>query len=217
MKRSLVVGKGSARVCIVWAMTTVSGRQSSADCGLAAVEASPEGGLGESAHVGQRSARRGEMAGGGGRSPEGRPRSVSEQAVGGAADARGAAVQDMGVDHRRRDVLVAEELLDGAEVAAVLEEMGGEGVAKGMAGGPLRNSRREDGSAHGLLKDGLVQVVPAALSALLVSVEVCGGKDPLPAWFCVDAATRPRVARSLRKAVTCSAPRSAGFRRPWSS
>ena len=44
----------------------------------------------------------------------------------------------MGVDHGRGDVLVAEEFLDRAEVAAVLEPVGGEGMAEGVAGGALR-------------------------------------------------------------------------------
>lgn len=86
----------------------------------------------------------------------------------------------MGVEHRGRDVLATEQLLDGADVAALLEEMGGEGVAKSMTGGPVRDSRREDGSSHGLLEDGLVQMVPSVLSALLVNVEARGRKDPLP-------------------------------------
>jgi hypothetical protein len=38
------------------------------------------------------------------------------RAVSRAADAELAAVQDMGVDHRRGDALVPEELLDGAKV-----------------------------------------------------------------------------------------------------
>jgi hypothetical protein len=33
----------------------------------------------------------------------------------------------MGVDHRRRDVRVAEELLHGADVVSPFEEVGGEG------------------------------------------------------------------------------------------
>jgi hypothetical protein len=43
--------------------------------------------------------------------------------------AKGAAVEDVGVDLGGADVLVAEELLDGADVVAGLEEMGREAVA----------------------------------------------------------------------------------------
>jgi hypothetical protein len=38
----------------------------------------------------------------------------------------GAAVEDVGIDHRGGDVLVAEQLLDGSDVVAVLKEVGGE-------------------------------------------------------------------------------------------
>ena len=54
---------------------------------------------------------------------------------------------------------VAEQLLDGADVAAVLEQMRGEGVAEGVAGRALRDAQGEDCPAHGLLEDGLVQMV----------------------------------------------------------
>ena len=39
----------------------------------------------------------------------------------------------MGVDHGSFHILVAEQFLDGANVVAVLEQVGGEGMAKGMA------------------------------------------------------------------------------------
>lgn len=38
----------------------------------------------------------------------------------------------MGVDLGGEDALVAEHLLDGAEVGSVLDEVGGEGVAESM-------------------------------------------------------------------------------------
>ena len=42
------------------------------------------------------------------------------EAVGGAEDAGGTAVEDVGVDHGGGDVAVAKEFLDGADVGAVL-------------------------------------------------------------------------------------------------
>jgi hypothetical protein len=56
----------------------------------------------------------------------------------------------VGVDHRGGDVLVAKELLHGPDVVPRLEEVSGEGVTKGVAGGGL--------------EDGLVEVVPPALT-----------------------------------------------------
>ncbi len=63
------------------------------------------------------------MYGAGLREEEGR----FEEAVGGALDAAAQVEEDVGVDHRRTDVFVAEQLLDGADVVGVLEEVGGEG------------------------------------------------------------------------------------------
>jgi hypothetical protein len=45
----------------------------------------------------------------------------SEQAVDGAADRRRSPIQDVGVVHCGAQVLVTEELLDGADIVAVLE------------------------------------------------------------------------------------------------
>lgn len=49
------------------------------------------------------------------------------ETVCGTADGRGGAVEDMGVDRRSVDVLVAEQFLDDADVVAVFEKMRGEG------------------------------------------------------------------------------------------
>ena len=84
--------------------------------------------------------------------------------VGGADDAVGAAVEDVGVDHGRLDVAVAEEFLDGADVVSVLEEVGGEGVAQGVTGGGLGDARGSDGLFHGPLNHGRMEVVAATLS-----------------------------------------------------
>ena len=46
-------------------------------------------------------------------------------------------VGDVGVDLGRADIVVAEEGLDGAEVGAVHEEVGGKGVAEGVGGDVL--------------------------------------------------------------------------------
>ena len=46
-----------------------------------------------------------------------------------AAHAAGSAVENVGVPHGCGDVPVAEQLLDGADIGAGLEQMGGERVA----------------------------------------------------------------------------------------
>jgi len=57
----------------------------------------------------------------------------SERAIEGTLDAKGAAAEDMGVNHRGAYILVAEELLDGSDVGARLEQVGGERVPQGMS------------------------------------------------------------------------------------
>jgi len=58
-----------------------------------------------------------------------------------ADDAAAAAhVEDVGVDHGGLDVFVPENLLDGSDVVAVHQEVGGKGVAEGVAADLLRDS-----------------------------------------------------------------------------
>ena len=45
-------------------------------------------------------------------------------------------MEDVGIDHCRGHVAVAEELLHRADVVAALRKVGGEGVAEGVAGHP---------------------------------------------------------------------------------
>ena len=103
------------------------------------------------------------------------------EAVGGAEDAGGAAVEDVGVDHRGGDVAVAEELLDGADVVRRLRGGGwrrsGGRCGRWRAWGcPVLRTR----FLHRALQDGFVEVVAAALVGLAVEVGAGGGEDPLP-------------------------------------
>jgi hypothetical protein len=100
--------------------------------------------------------------------------------VGGASDAGWSQIEDVRVDHRGADVTVAEELLHGPDVVVVLEQVGGERVSEGVAGGDLGNARGTDGVLHGTLENGFVQMVAATLPAETIHVESRGGEDPLP-------------------------------------
>jgi len=60
-------------------------------------------------------------------------------------DAEGPPLEDVSVDHGRRDVVVTQELLDGADVVARFEEVGCEAVAKGVAGGDFGDSGCQGG------------------------------------------------------------------------
>ena len=54
----------------------------------------------------------------------------------------GAVVEHMGIDLRRRNIGVAEQILDDAQVRAVLQQMAGEGVAQHVRA----DARRGDAS-----------------------------------------------------------------------
>ena len=49
-----------------------------------------------------------------------------------ANDTSSTAIENMGGDHCGFDIFVSEEFLDGADVVAALQEVGGEGVAEGV-------------------------------------------------------------------------------------
>ncbi len=91
-----------------------------------------------------------------------------------------AAVEDMRVDHRRRHIGVSEQVLHGADVVAVFEQVGGEAVSEGVAGGAFAESRGDDGLVDGVLQDRLVEMVPGGLAGFGVQVGAGRGEDPLP-------------------------------------
>ena len=68
----------------------------------------------------------------------GRGGSEGAEAVGGAQDAGGAAVQHVGVDHGGGHVAVSEQLLDGADVGAVFQQVGGVPPPSPRAGARIR-------------------------------------------------------------------------------
>ena len=96
-----------------------------------------------------------------------------------AADSACAVAQHVGVDHRRRDVAMAEQFLHRADVVAPLEQVRREGMAKAVTGHALVDSRCPCRIRDGPLDDGLVQVMPA-FASLLVAPSPRRGKDPLP-------------------------------------
>jgi hypothetical protein len=58
-----------------------------------------------------------------------------------AAHRQAAALQDVGVDHRRPHVLVPQQFLDGPDVVPGLEQVGGKGVPQGVRGHALWEAR----------------------------------------------------------------------------
>jgi len=58
----------------------------------------------------------------------------ASQSVCRTGDAASAAVQDVGVNHRRANVLVAQQFLHGAETSAIGQQVRGERMAERVAG-----------------------------------------------------------------------------------
>lgn len=112
------------------------------------------------------------------------PRRVIKAAGGGlvegASDAEGATVEDVRVDHGRGDVAMTEQLLDGADVVAGLEQVGREAVAEAVAGGALRKVGSCAGGAECLLEHGFVEVVAPHLLGVRLAILPRGREHPLP-------------------------------------
>lgn len=62
------------------------------------------------------------------------------ESIGGSPDGETSAVEDVGVDHRRPHVVVTQELLNGADVIANLQQVRGKGVSQRVAGGTCRSA-----------------------------------------------------------------------------
>ena len=106
--------------------------------------------------------------------------STAEQSVNRAPDCGGAAVQDVGVGLGRADVAVHEQFLDRPDVAAILQQVCRERMAKGVGRGALGHTRAADRLLHDTLEHGFVEVVPAKVPGGPVSIQPRGGEDPLP-------------------------------------
>lgn len=98
-----------------------------------------------------------------------------------AADAEPGFVQDVGVNHGGGDVFVAEEFLDGANIIAALDEMGGEAVPECVTAGRFRNPSGLNGVFDGVLKVFLADMVTAGLAGTRIDGKFSGGEDVLPA------------------------------------
>src|SRR5688572_14888718 len=84
-----------------------------------------------------------------------------------APHASRAVLQDVRVDHRRRDIAVTEELLYGTDVMTALQQVGGEGMAKGVASNAFVDCGRRRRLGHRALEDA-VELMMTSFAALRV-------------------------------------------------
>ena len=73
-------------------------------------------------------------------------------------------LENVRVNLRRRYIGVAEEFLDGADIVAGFEEVGGEGVAEGVAADGFGDLGELDSGANGALEDLFIEVMAAGFA-----------------------------------------------------
>jgi hypothetical protein len=90
------------------------------------------------------------------------------------------AIEDVGVDHGGFDVFVSEQFLDGADVVTVLEQVGGEGVAEGVATDALGDFGVAGSLFDSFLQATFVEVVTDNFATARIFAAGAGGKSVLP-------------------------------------
>ena len=103
--------------------------------------------------------------------------------VQGAFDAKAGFFHDVGVELGGGDVFMAEKFLDGADIGAGFEEVGGEGVAEGVGAGAFLEFGGANGGGEGALDCRLVDVMAAVGLGARIGGEVAGGEEPKPGPF----------------------------------
>jgi hypothetical protein len=78
---------------------------------------------------------------------------------------------------------MAEEGLDGTDVGAALEEVGGERMAEGMTGGTFRDGRFADGIGELSLEGVFMEVITSVVAGPRMRAEFGGREDELPGPF----------------------------------
>ena len=86
----------------------------------------------------------------------------------------------MGVDHRRRDIGVPEQLLHRADVVPVLEQVRCKAVPQRVATNGLRQAGPPSGVTHRALEQRLVHVIAHDAAVAGLHRQTAGRKDELP-------------------------------------
>jgi len=86
----------------------------------------------------------------------------------------------VGVDHGGAHILVAEQFLDGTDVAAILEEVRGKRMAEGVTTDAFLDARFSGGFLDGALQNGGVEVMAAFFSSAWAERAFGDRKEILP-------------------------------------
>ena len=123
-------------------------------------------------------------------------------------------VEDMGVNHRCRNIAVAEQLLNRANIVASLQQMRSKGMAQYVWGTRFNNTRSLGRKRHRFLHRNLAQVMPVKFASPRVYRSTAARENPLPAprlgsiWIlCVQRTRQPDVAETHGQVTLVQCPR----------
>lgn len=91
------------------------------------------------------------------------------------------AVNQMGINHRCIQVRVTEKALNGSDIAAVLQQVSGKTVTKGVEVGSLQDARLDASPAYGPLENRHVDMPAAPYPSTQILEYVWGREYKLPA------------------------------------
>ena len=86
----------------------------------------------------------------------------------------------MGIDHRRFDIIMAQELLDRPDIVTTFEQMSGKRMPERMASSSLGQSGLRDRISHGFLNQGFVNVMATLFLCLGIGPPALLRKYPSP-------------------------------------
>ena len=110
----------------------------------------------------------------------GKARKLNTEVVQGTENALAALLQDMGVNHRCGKIVVSEQLLNGADVGAALEQVCGKGMTKSVGTDLLCQAGAADGHLDGFVDDAGINMMAASDIGTRIYGEVSGGENVLP-------------------------------------
>ena len=96
-----------------------------------------------------------------------------------APDASSSLVQDMGINHRRTDIAVAQELLYGPDIVSSLQQVSAKGVSQGMATRRFGDASPPNRLFDRPLKYRFMEVTPST-AGHAITMEARRREDPLP-------------------------------------
>ena len=108
---------------------------------------------------------------------------VLAQVIKRATHGEAALFEDVGVNHGCFDILVAEQLLNRADIVAILQEMGGEAMAEGVAGDAFGEACGAGGAFDRFLHRRGRHMETARESVIAIKGKRGGGEEKLPAPF----------------------------------